>query len=105
MLAYSSVAQLGYIFMGIGLGTEAGIWAAVFQILVHAVTKPMLFGCAGALSACRHHEQKLHNLRGAAYENRLAGVGFTVGALSMIGIPRQRSFLPHPRWRCREKCG
>ena len=87
MLAYSSVAQLGYIFMGIGLGTEAGIWAAVFQILVHAVTKPMLFGCAGALSACRHHEKKLHNLRGAAYENRLAGVGFTVGALSMIGIP------------------
>ena len=87
MLAYSSVAQLGYIFMGIGLGTQAGIWAAVLQILVHAATKPMLFGCAGALSAARHHKKQLHYLKGAAYENRLAGVGFTVGALSMIGIP------------------
>ena len=41
MLAYSSVAQLGYVFMGIGLGTDIGIMAACFQILVHACTKPM----------------------------------------------------------------
>ncbi|HAG57167.1 MAG TPA: sodium:proton antiporter, partial [Ruminococcaceae bacterium] len=87
MLAYSSVAQLGYVFMGIGLGTDIGIVAACFQILVHACTKPMLFSCASALSAGRHHNKKLHALRGAAYENKLAGVGFTVGALSMIGIP------------------
>ena len=38
MLAYSSVAQVGYIFAGIGIGTEAGITAACIQILVHAVT-------------------------------------------------------------------
>ena len=87
MLAYSSVAQLGYVFMGIGLGTDIGIMAACFQILVHACTKPMLFSCASALSAGRHHNKKLHALRGAAYENKLAGIGFTVGALSMIGIP------------------
>ena len=53
MLAYSSVAQLGYVFMGIGLGTDIGIMAACFQILVHACTKPMLFSCASALSAGR----------------------------------------------------
>lgn len=87
MLAYSSVAQLGYVFMGIGLGTPIGMVAACFQILVHACTKPMLFGCASALSASRHHKKNLSDLRGAAYENKLAGVGFTVGALSMIGIP------------------
>ena len=73
--------------MGIGLGTDIGVMAACFQILVHASTKPMLFGCASALSASRHHNKQLHALRGAAYENKLAGVGFTVGALSMIGIP------------------
>lgn len=42
MLAYSSVAQIGYIFMGIGLGSEAGMLAACFHVLAHAVTKSML---------------------------------------------------------------
>lgn len=87
MLAYSSVSQLGYIFMGIGLGSDMGIVAACFQILVHALTKPMLFCSASALSACRAHKKKLGNLRGAAHENKMAGVAFTVGALSMVGIP------------------
>ncbi len=92
MLAYSSVSQLGYIFMGIGIGTDAGILAACFQILVHACTKPMLFSCAGALSAARGHSKNLADLKGAAYENRLAGTGFTVGALSMVGIPLLAGF-------------
>lgn len=47
MLAYSSVAQIGYIFMGIGLGSEAGMLAACFHVLAHAVTKSMLFLCCG----------------------------------------------------------
>ena len=52
MLAWSSIAQIGYVFMGIGLGTAAGIAAACFQILVHAFAKPLLFVSAGRLSAC-----------------------------------------------------
>ena len=43
MIAYSSVAQIGYIYMGIGIGSEVGMIAACFHILAHAVTKPMLF--------------------------------------------------------------
>jgi multicomponent Na+:H+ antiporter subunit D len=50
MLAYSSVAQIGYIFLGIGLGSVPGIVAACFHILVHACSKPLLFCCAGRLS-------------------------------------------------------
>jgi len=87
MLAYSSVAQLGYVFMGIGLGTTAGIAAACFQILSHAVTKPLLFMSAGRLSSVRHHSKKFQDLRGSAWQSPPAGICYTIGALSMIGIP------------------
>ena len=93
MLAYSSVAQLGYIFLGLGLGTEAGIVASCFHILVHACCKPLLFACAGRLSAVTGHHRSLKNLRGSAYRDYTAGCGFTVGALSMIGIPLFGGFV------------
>ncbi len=87
MLAYSSIAQIGYIFMGIGLGTTAGIIAAVFQIMSHAITKPLLFLSAGRLSEIRHHEKSLYRLRGVAHRDITAGICFSLGGLSMIGIP------------------
>ena len=43
MIAFSSVAQIGYIYMGIGMGTQAGMTASVFHILSHAATKSLLF--------------------------------------------------------------
>lgn len=92
MLAYSSIAQVGYIFMGIGLGTDAGIVAAVFQILSHAFTKPLLFLSAGRLSEIRMHEKSLYRLRGAAHADRFAGFCFTLGGLSMVGIPLLSGF-------------
>ena len=87
MLAYSSVAQLGYVFMGIGLGTEAGVAAAVFQILAHAFAKPLLFVSVGRLASTMHHDKQLRALRGSAWKTPLAGFGFGIGALSMVGIP------------------
>lgn len=93
MLAYSSIAQIGYIFMGIGLGTDLGIVAAFFHMLVHAAAKPLLFLCAGRLSEVQGHEKSLYRLRGAALKDKLAGAGFTVGALSMIGIPLFAGFV------------
>ena len=87
MLAYSSVAQLGYVFMGIGLGTAEGVAAACFQILAHAFTKPLLFVSVGRLAATVGHDKQLSALRGSAWNAPLAGIGFGVGALSMVGIP------------------
>src|SRR5690606_36274518 len=49
MLACSSVSQIGYVFCAIGLGTIAGVTAALVQVVVHAVTKAMLFVAAGGL--------------------------------------------------------
>lgn len=92
MLAYSSVAQLGYVFMGIGLCTEAGLAAAIFQILAHAFTKPLLFISVGRLSCAAGHEKELSALRGSAWSAPLAGIGFGIGALSMIGVPLLAGF-------------
>ncbi len=92
MLAYSSIAQIGYIFMGLGLGTEVGVIAAFFQVMAHAVTKPLLFLCIGRLSELRHHEKRFACLRGTGHEDRMAGIGFTIGGLSMIGIPLLTGF-------------
>lgn len=93
MLANSSVAQIGYIFMGLGLGNEVGMVAACFHMLVHSVCKPLLFCCAGRLSTVSGHHRALKNLRGSAYRDIAAAVGFTVGALSMIGIPLLGGFV------------
>jgi multicomponent Na+:H+ antiporter subunit D len=97
MLAYSSVAQVGYIFMGLGLGTEAGMIAAVYQILVHAVTKSLLFLSAGRLIEVQGHEKSLYRLRGAGRNAPFAGIAFTLGALSMIGLPLLGGFMV--KWR------
>ncbi len=93
MIAYSSVAQIGYIYMGLGFGIEAGIIAACFQIIAHAFTKPLLFVSAGGLIDASGHQKKLYYLRGAAHRNMIAGIGFTIGGLSMVGIPFFAGFI------------
>lgn len=87
MIAYSSVAQIGYIYMGIGLGTKVGIMAALFHVLAHAATKSLLFLSASGLIRVSDQKSSIHELNGAGYRNRLAGIAFTVGAFSMVGIP------------------
>lgn len=92
MVAWSSVAQVGYIFLGIGLNTRAGIAAACLHIIVHAMIKPMLFTAVGGLSAAANYKKGLHDLMGTFYANRWAGLGFIAGACSMMGIPTFAGF-------------
>ena len=87
MISYSSAAQIGYIYMGIGLGGTAGFAAAIFHLLTHAVTKPLLFLSTASLMEVSGDSPVFHDLQGAAHRNRGAGLLFTVGAMSMIGIP------------------
>lgn len=93
MIAYSSVAQVGYIYLGLGLCTQAGIAAAIFQIVAHAFTKPLLFISAGGLIQASGHQKKLYYLRGAGRRCRAAGIGFTIGGLSMVGLPLLAGFV------------
>lgn len=93
MIAYSSVAQIGYIYMGIGLGTQAGMVAAVFHIFTHSATKALLFISAVGLYEVSGNKKDYLSLRGAGYRNPLAGIGFGIGALSMVGFPMLAGFI------------
>lgn len=93
MIAFSSVAQIGYIFMGFGLGTEAGIVASVFHMLMHSATKALLFIAAIGLTDASGKNRDFSALTGAGYRNKVAGAGFLVGSLSMVGIPVFAGFV------------
>lgn len=93
MIAFSSVAQIGYIYMGIGMGTQAGMAASVFHVLSHAATKSLLFIAAIGLTDVSGGSRQFVELTGAAYRNKWAGVAFTVGSLSMVGVPLFSGFI------------
>lgn len=93
MISFSSVAQIGYIYMGFGLGTTAGMVASIFHIFAHAATKSLLFISAIGLTDASNGSRHFQDLTGAAYRNKAAGVGFTVGSFSMVGIPLFAGFV------------
>ena len=94
MVAYSSAAQIGYIYMGLGLGTREALLAVLFQIVSHALTKPLLFLAAGDLATVSGGHQEFRHLRGAGHRDVASGFAFTLGALSMVGIPIFAGFIP-----------
>ena len=87
MVAFSSAAQIGYIYMGIGLGGPAGFTAAVFHIMAHAVTKSQLFLTTPRLAAVSGNSLRFKNMQGCALRDPNAGLFFLFPSLSMIGIP------------------
>lgn len=93
MIAFSSVAQIGYIYMGFGMGTQYGMVASVFHILSHAATKSLLFIAAIGLTDVSGGSRKFVDLTGSGYRNKWAGVTFTVGSLSMVGVPLFSGFI------------
>lgn len=93
MIAYSSVAQIGYIYMGFGLGTTAGVIASIYHVICHAATKSLLFVAASGIAQASGSSSYFKELSGAGYRDKLAGVAFTVGSLSMVGVPMFAGFI------------
>ncbi len=92
MVAYSSVAQMGYIVFGIGLGTISGTAIAIYHIIGHAVTKSSLFLISG-LFIDKTGSKKIEDLKGIGKEMPLTLGLFTLGAFSMVGIPILPGFI------------
>ncbi|MCJ7806962.1 MAG: monovalent cation/H+ antiporter subunit D family protein, partial [Clostridia bacterium] len=91
-LAYSTVAQIGYIFLGIGLGTTWGLVAGILHIVVHAFMKTCLFLCAGAIyyqTGTKHVNQ----FAGMGYKMPITMGAFTIASFSMVGIPLFGGFI------------
>jgi multicomponent Na+:H+ antiporter subunit D len=92
MLAYSTVAQVAYIGLGIGLANPLGIIGALLHILNHAFMKSCLFLVAGGI----RHQTGLHAIpqfAGLGRKMPLMMGAFTVAALSMVGIPPTAGFF------------
>ncbi len=92
MLAYSSVAQISYVFLGIGLLTVTGFQGGLLHILNHAVIKSMLFLIAGAFIYSAGI-RKITDMHGIGLRFPLIMLCFTLGALAMIGIPGTNGFI------------
>lgn len=92
LLAYSSVAQMGYIFLGVGLGTEVALLGGLFHVLSHAVTKSMLFLCAGSIIYTTE-KRRIPDLAGIGYKMPWTMGAFAIGAFSMAGFPLLSGFF------------
>lgn len=89
LLAYSTIAQLGYIILGLGLGTMGAPMAtrgAVLHILMHAFAKTTLFLTVGAI-AYAMGTRSISKLSGLAKVMPIAAVAFFTGAFALTGIP------------------
>lgn len=92
LIAYSSIAQMGYIFFGIGIGTIYGATIAVFHIINHAVTKPALFLISGLLIE-KTKSKNIDQYKGLGIEMPISFVLFSLCAFSMVGIPVLPGFI------------
>ncbi|MDF2678428.1 MAG: shaD [Bacillota bacterium] len=92
IIAYSSVAQIGYIYFAIGLGTELGILICIYHIIGHAITKSALFLCSGAMIE-KTGQKEISSLKGVGKEMPYTLSLFFVASLSLVGIPLLPGFV------------
>jgi multicomponent Na+:H+ antiporter subunit D len=96
ILAFSSVAQVGYILLGLSIGTIVGASAGLMHLLAHALMKGALFMAVGA-AALSVNARTLEDFAGAAREAPWTMAAFTVSAASLMGVPLTFGFLT--KWR------
>jgi NADH-quinone oxidoreductase subunit L len=84
VLAYSTISQIGYMFLGLG----AGAWgAAIFHFMTHAFFKALLFLSAGAVISSLYHEHDIYKMGGLRKKLPLTFWTFLIGSASLAGFP------------------
>jgi len=86
LFAYSSISQIGYIALGLGIGTPLAILGALFHLLNHSVFKSLLFMNSGAIEHMTG-TRDLNKIRGVMVNSPVTGATTLTGALSICGIP------------------
>ncbi len=90
VLAYSTVSQLGYMFLGLGVGAYTG---AVFHVMTHAFFKALLFLGAGSVIHAMHHEQDIRKMGGLKKFMPITNITFLLGCLAIAGVPPFSGFF------------
>lgn len=90
VLAYSTVSQLGYMFLALGVGAFS---SAIFHVLTHAFFKACLFLGAGSVIHALHHEQDIRNMGGLFKKMPVTAMTFLICTLAISGIPPLSGFF------------
>ncbi len=90
VLAYSTVSQLGYMFLGLGVGAYSG---AVFHVITHAFFKALLFLGAGSVIHALHHEQDIRKMGGLKSKLPITHITFLIGCIAIAGVPPFSGFF------------
>jgi NADH-quinone oxidoreductase subunit L len=90
VLAYSTVSQLGYMFLGLGVGAYSG---AVFHVITHAFFKALLFLAAGSVIHAMHHEQDIRKMGGLKSKLPITHITFLIGCIAIAGVPPFSGFF------------
>src|SRR5215469_5047986 len=90
ILAYSTLSQLGYMVMAVGLASNE---AAMFHLFTHAFFKALLFLAAGSIIVMLHHEQNIWKMGGLRRKLPITFATFGAGALALIGCPPFSGFF------------
>jgi NADH-quinone oxidoreductase subunit L len=90
VLAYSTVSQLGYMFLGLGVGAYTG---AVFHVMTHAFFKALLFLGAGSVIHAMHHQQDMRRMGGLKKYLPITHITFLLGCIAISGIPPFSGFF------------
>ena len=90
ILAYSTLSQLGYMVMAVGLASDE---AAIFHLFTHAFFKALLFLAAGSVIVMLHHEQNIWKMGGLSRSLPITFFTFVAGALALIGCPPFSGFF------------
>ena len=91
MLAYSSISQVGYIVLGIGLGTPLGIAGGLFHLFNHALAKGLLFLTSGSIQQSTG-TRNLDEMGGLAKRMPFTAATNLIGSLSIAGVPPLNGF-------------
>ncbi len=83
ILAYSTVSQLGYMFVAIGIGSFA---AGLFHVFTHAFFKACLFLCAGSVIHALHHQEDVFKMGGLLKKMPLTGWTYLIATLAIAGV-------------------
>lgn len=84
ILAYSTISQIGYMFLGLGVGAWS---ASVFHLMTHAFFKALLFLAAGTVIHSLHHEHDIFNMGGKRKQLPIAFASFMIGSLALAAFP------------------
>ena len=84
ILAYSTVSQIGYMFLGLGVGAWS---ASVFHLMTHAFFKALLFLAAGTVIHSLHHEHDIFKMGGKRKQLPIAFASFMIGSLALAAFP------------------